>query len=289
MSGAVAAGNIVSMTSSLLAETIGQIVASPAGLGVLGLLGGSFLGVVVTRGPARWGLVEGVDPDLAPGLARPRSRCPQCGVTLNGLELLPLLGFALRRGRCRACRAPISRLYPVLEAMGGVMGVALGLATLGWLDSLIVLTALLALLALATIDARTGFLPDALTLPLACLGLGLSLLSGGIAPGEAIAGLLAGAGAFWLVSAAYRVARGQDGLGGGDVKLMGAIGAFCGPAALPAIAFAAAAAALLVTIVGRRRSTGAGSLLRTEIRFGPYLAGAGGIAILARAMLSGGG
>lgn len=219
---------------------------------------GSFVNVVALRYPdwhaALWG----------------RSQCPACGVTLPALDLLPIIGFARRRGRCGACGAAISWRYPLMELGALAIVIWAASATSGlllWASCILGWT----LLALTLIDARHKLLPDVLTLPLAAAGLAFGLA---IDPGESldrVIGAGAGYGSFAAIGWAYWRWRGIEGLGLGDAKLFAAAGAWLTWTGLPMVLLIAAPAALVVTL--GRRLLGRGSLALTqEIPFGPYLA-----------------
>mgnify|MGYP000854672880 CR=1 FL=1 len=168
-----------------------------------------------------------------------RSCCDGCGRTLGVVDLVPLLGFMLARGRCRQCGHRIDRALPLTElAAATIGGVALALqpgvdgaaaALFGW-----------GLLILALFDARSYWLPDRVTLPLLVAGLVAGLA--GVAPDfmTRLIGAAAGYAALALVAWGYRRLRGRDGLGGGDAKLFAAIGAWLGWAPLPWVLFGAA-------------------------------------------------
>ena len=241
----------------------------------LGLLIGSFINVVIHRGPRHWGLIDG---EPKGGLAAPRSYCPACKAPIPWTGLLPIISFVAQRGRCRSCGAKIALRYPIVEALGGtvalasvaILGVtwmALGAAIFGW-----------ALLALAFIDLETGFLPDAITLPLIACG----LLGGGfnfIVPlGDSLIGAGVGYAAFRAIGVAYQSMRGRDGLGQGDAKLLAAIGAWGGWMILPSVvligAVATLGAVLIAKAFGRARS------MNDPIPFGPGLCAAGFISLL---------
>ena len=219
---------------------------------------GSFLGVLVRRLPRR----------RAVGLAR--SACESCGATLAAHELVPLASYVWQRGKCRHCGEAIGSFHLAIEL--AAIGVALW-AILAepdpdrlWADCLLGWT----LLALGWIDWCWMLLPDALTLPLLVAGLLLTLLW----QPEAITLHAAGAAIGYLglrgVAWCYRVARGREGIGAGDAKLLGAAGAWLGVAPLPAIVLLAgllglAAVALLAVSDRRLQAT-------TALPFGPYLA-----------------
>jgi len=210
------------------------IAFSPLAAGggfILGSIIGSFIATLVLRWPRGESVTSG------------RSRCDGCARPLRPGELIPLLNFAVLRGRCRTCDAPIDWRHPVIElaaaligaislafdpSLGGVAG-----AVFGWM-----------LLALAMLDVEHYWLPDAVTLPL----LGAGLLAALVAPEPPLAdrliGAVAGYAALALIGLAYFAVRGRKGLGGGDPKLLAAIGAWLGWQALPFVLLAASLAGL---------------------------------------------
>ena len=236
----------------------------------LGAIIGSFLNVVIYRGPVAWGLVE--EPDRG-GLARPRSYCPHCRNQLSAIDLVPLISFIALRGQCRHCNAPIAPRYFFVELIGAMA--ALGLYAvfgLSWLTLGLCLFAW-GLIALTVIDLQTRYLPDMITLPLIGLGLAVNFQSLIVPRIDSLIGAAAGYGAFWLISELFYLIRKKEGLGGGDAKLLAAIGAFAGWQALAPTVFLASLATLLATAVTaalRRQVTA-----ETEIPFGPGLAAAG--------------
>jgi len=131
---------------------------------LFGLAVGSFLNVVIYRVPRRLSVV------------RPGSHCPRCGASIRPRDNIPLLSFLLLKGRCRACRQPISWLYPAIEFGTGLMFVLL-LQRHGWGWGLIPDAVFVsALIALAVIDAQHRLLPDAITYPGFVLAVGLRAL-----------------------------------------------------------------------------------------------------------------
>ena len=245
-----------------------------------GLVVGSFLTVVVHRLPLRleeeWRRALAGEPDDGPdskrfGLARPRSHCPACRQPIPWHGLIPLAGFALLGGRCARCRAPISWRYPLIELTCAVAtAVCAWRFGVGWASAgACILT--WALIALSFIDVEHRLLPDAITLPGLWLGLGFNLAGAFVAPlPDAVAGAMAGYGVLWLVQRAYRRLRRQEGLGSGDLKLTAMLGAWLGWEALPGIVFFASLGGVA-----------AGLAKRGPFAFGPWLALAGWIALLA--------
>lgn len=213
---------------------------------MLGLCVGSFVATLALRVPEDWR-----------GLWRGRSACPRCGAALASADLVPVVSYLALRGRCRRCGGRIAPYYPLVEAGAGLAGAVAFL----WLPPVqAVLAAVLGwwLLALALVDLRRLLLPDAMTLPLAGLGLGLAagaeLLGWPLrapAPADAAAGALLGGGGLWLVGRAYAALRRRQGLGFGDAKLAGAAGAWLGWQPLPALLLLAALGTLAAAAVAR--------------------------------------
>lgn len=260
--------------------------------GLLGLLFGSFFNVVIYRLPkmleARWqaeaAAWHGESPAPAPPftLAFPASHCPHCAHRLAWWENLPVLSWLLLRGRCHACHAAISLRYPMVELTSA--GLAAGLAAyFGWGWPLLGAALLTGyLLVLAWIDADTQLLPDCLTLPLLWLGLVFNLLSGQVSLEAALWGAIGGYGVLWLVNAMFKQLRGKNGLGGGDAKLLAALGAWLGVAALPGLIFGAA---LLAVIAGLGRVVWRRHTLNQPMPFGPWLAIAGWASLMVGPLL----
>ena len=181
----------------------------------LGLAVGSFLNVVIHRLPRGGSVVS------------PRSRCPNCQYELRWYDNIPILSWAVLRGKCRRCRTPISVRYPIVELL--TMGVFLvHLWMFGWTALMGVrLLFACALIALFAIDLEHHLLPDKITLPGIVVGLLASLI---VPPGirDAIIGTLLGGGVLWAIGEAYYRYAGQEGMGGGDVKMLAMVGAFLG-------------------------------------------------------------
>jgi leader peptidase (prepilin peptidase)/N-methyltransferase len=251
---------------------------------ILGLVIGSFLNVVIYRLPKQmehdWALQCGQTPaDPRPGLVVPGSRCPQCGHALAWFENIPLLSFIVQRGRCRACAAPIAVRYPLVElAAAGLAMVAVrafGLTP----EAVLVMVFLWTLLALAVIDARTLLLPDRLTLGLLWAGLLANALGywSALPLPDAVLGALAGYASLAAVAWGYAQLTGREGMGLGDAKLLAALGAWLGWLALPLMVLLASLLALLVGGLALWRGR---ADRHTALPFGPFLALAGGLAII---------
>lgn len=243
--------------------------------GVIGLLVGSFLNVVIHRGPSTWGLLD----DLRGNLITPRSHCPACKTPIRLIHLIPILGFVSLGGKCAACDVRIAVRYPVVEILGAIAPLA-AVCVFGLSVSAIFASFYLwSLIALAFIDAETGYLPDALTLPLISMGLIANGFGLFVTWPNALIGATTGYVAFQIIAMIFLRIRGMEGLGQGDAKMLAAFGAWLGWLALAPIVFAGAVLALLAItafyISGRRITAD------TPIPFGPSLAVAGAFALLA--------
>ncbi|EKY30648.1 putative type IV prepilin leader peptidase [Brevundimonas diminuta 470-4] len=239
-------------------------------MGGLGLIVGSFLGLVSLRLP------QGQDVVVQ------RSHCGSCGRPLKPWRLIPVVSWAMTRGKCSDCGAAIPVRYPLIELAAAAIGVwaalrfddpawALAGAVLGW-----------QLLLIAVIDAEHFWLPDALTLPLFLSGLfaAVALDPANVQSGlqwslvgplkTPLIGAAAGFGVLWLLALIYKRLRGRDGLGGGDPFLLGAIGAWVGWMGLPSVLLWASLSGLSVVaakVVLRRPVVGT-----DRLPFGVFLA-----------------
>jgi leader peptidase (prepilin peptidase)/N-methyltransferase len=288
-------------------------VALPAAA-VIGLCVGSFLNVVIHRLPRmmerdwreqalelleRAGLTTALAPfrhwsattgDAAPlrepetgepvySLASPRSACPVCGHAIPMLQNVPVVSWLVLRGRCAACRAPISPRYPLVELATGVLTVAVVLAFGPTGKALAGAVLVWMLLALAIIDFDTKYLPQDLTMPLLLIGLGLSPFPDlRFAPGpiDSIAGALIGYGLLWTLYWTWRILFRKEGIGQGDFILLAALGAWFGWIALVPLLLIAS---IIGATIGIGLTLARGRDHRVPLPFGPFLALAG-IAVL---------
>ncbi|NWG71591.1 MAG: prepilin peptidase [Parvularculaceae bacterium] len=247
--------------------------------GLLGLILGSFVNVVIYRGPALWGLV-GADRGARGTLWGPRSKCPTCGDTIAARDLIPILSYVALGGKCRSCAAAIPVRYPLIEAFGAATVVLAALVFGFTLAGALAALFFLALLALAGIDWETGYLPEAITLPLIGAGLAANLFDLYTDKVWALIGAAAGYGGFFLIATAYRRLRGRDGLGLGDAALFAAIGAWGGWPVLAPAAFLGALFALLA-LSARSALSGKPIDPLEATPFGPALCAGGALAFIA--------
>lgn len=224
---------------------------------ILGAIIGSFLATLILRWPQERSLVSG------------RSICDGCGRTLSITDLVPLISALALRGRCGSCQAPIDWLHFKVELACGLAGAAAlwfapGVEGLGWA----VLTWFL--ITLAILDHRHFWLPDALTLPLAFLGFTLAMWVTPVTIADRVIGAGLAYGGLMLIALSYRKLRDRVGMGGGDPKLLGALGAWFGWQTLPLVLLFASLAALAAAAVNAAR--GADISPSTQMPFGTYMA-----------------
>lgn len=258
-------------------------------IALLGLILGSFANVVIYRLPRiidqEWQgeldayLVEqGLKPAAteskpALSLSLPRSHCPHCATPIRYRDLIPVVSWLFLRGRCAHCKARISIRYPLVEL------VSAGLAVVAWQSTGDTLAALaiygfsMTLVLGGIIDWNSQWLPDRITLPLLWLGLFLASINHnplGLDLQHALWGAMAGYLTFWLMATGFRLVTGRDGLGGGDTKLLAALGAWLGGLALPQLLLMSSLLGLLIALWFRLRKGEQG-----EFPFGPALAASG--------------
>ena len=218
-----------------------------------GLAIGSFLNVVAYRLPR------------GESLAAPPSHCPSCDTPIKWYDNVPVLGWLMLRGRCRACGEPISWRYPAVELGTGLL---FGLVAATQDETIRVVLGLLlvtTLVPVTLIDLDTRRIPNAITLPsaIAALAAGLAL-DLDFVPEQLIAGAAAFA-FFFLAATLY-----PRGMGMGDVKLAGVLGLYLGRAVAPAIFIALITGVIVGVVIIARVGQAAGR--KTAVPFGPFLA-----------------
>lgn len=193
-----------------------RIVSALAGL--FGLIFGSFLNVCTFRWPQDESVVF------------PGSHCPKCGEAIRWYDNVPVLGYILLRGRCRACRVSISLQYPLVELATGLVWAGMfSYAGLSW-EALRGALFLTILFGIALTDARFYIIPNQFSLGGLVLGLGLAFLPGGIDPLAALLGAVLGFALLEAVAVAGKWMFKKDAMGGGDIKMMAMVGSFVGMA-----------------------------------------------------------
>lgn len=257
---------------------------------VVGLFLGSFLNVLIHRIPIMMERIWRLQDDLSKhkeiaanfsttkyNLITPNSHCPYCHKKIPGYYNIPLIGFMLLHGKCKQCKAKISWRYPIVELISALL---LGLVAIKFgytLSALAATVFLLALLTLTFIDFEKQLLPDVVTLPLLWLGLLFNLNAIFVDIQSAVLGAVVGYLILWSIYWIYKFITGNEGLGYGDMKMLAAIGAWCGWMFLPTIILIASVMAVVVTI---GLMIFANYTRKTTISFGPYLALGGAVSLL---------
>jgi leader peptidase (prepilin peptidase)/N-methyltransferase len=197
-----------------------------------------------------------------------------CNVPVKPYDNIPILGWLLLRGHCRECNGQISARYPLVEAITGVLAVAVVLVKHSAPDIVLGLVLVGILVPIALIDLDRRIIPNKITLPAAVLAIGIGLV---LAPSHVPEQLIAGvaAGGFLLIFAlAY-----PAGMGMGDVKLAAVLGLFLGSAVGPGLLIALVTGVVAGAVVMARVGVAAGR--RTKVPFGPFLALGGVVGIFA--------
>jgi len=259
------------------AAELAPFLSSPAALaaaGVFGAIWGSFFNVCIARVPAGQSIV------------RPGSRCGACGAPVRARDNLPVLSYFMLRGRCRACAAPFSPRYPLVELLAAAFGVALWWTCVA-AEPDVALPVSVArftydfaflgvLLVLSFIDLETLLLPDVITLP----AIAVFFVAGfGVHEATWVARLIGAAAGYLfvrLIADFYYYVLKREGLGLGDGKLLALIGVALGWKALPLVVFAGSILGSLISVpvllATRRRRAADESLRDVQVPFGPFLA-----------------
>ena len=221
--------------------------------GLFGLVVGSFLNVVIHRVPKRESIVW------------PSSHCPKCGAAISPKDNLPIVSYVLLRGKCRNCSERISPRYPLVEALTGLLFAGVVWEFAADLQVLRIVSGLVfvgVLVALAGTDIEYRLLPNWIVGPAAVVGLVLSVLVDPERWWVYVVSMVAVAGALFALVLAY-----PRGMGMGDVKMAGMLGAFLGPYAGLAVFLGAfvgmvvSLALMAVGVMGRRAAIPFGAFL----------------------------
>ena len=225
-------------------------------IALMGAAIGSFLNVCISRIP------------VGASLVLPPSHCPKCLHPIRFYDNIPLVSYLILRGKCRDCRAWISFQYPLVE-----LGTALLALLLFWKFGLTLklLAAFLfacVLIIITFIDLEHFIIPDVLTLPGIPVFLLLAVFVMEVSLLDAILGILIGGGILYAIAWGYELLAKREGMGGGDIKLLAMLGAFCGWKSLFFILFVSS---LLGTLVGITVMLIKGKDLKYAVPFGPFL------------------
>ncbi len=224
---------------------------------VFGAIVGSFLNVVIYRVPLRRSIVS------------PGSACPGCGKPIRWYDNIPIVSWLVLKARCRACGASIALRYPLVEMAAALLAVGTfyrwGLNVAG----LEVLVFSWVCLVLALIDYDYQILPDVITYPLIVFGFGMSFAGGVTWWLDSAVGAVFGALLPISVIVLYKLIRGEEGMGWGDVKFLAGIGAVVG---LGACVWILIVGALLGALVGLGLMVMGRGTAKTALPFGTFLA-----------------
>jgi leader peptidase (prepilin peptidase)/N-methyltransferase len=256
-----------------------------------GLVLGSFLNVVILRLPqqlkAQWknesevflGIAQEDKNKVQPinTLLWPPSHCTNCGQRIKPWQNIPVISYLLLKGRCNTCSHPISFQYPFVELFTGFLLAVTAAYSGDAINAIYAILFTLCLITLAGIDVNEKLLPDQITLPLLWIGL-FANINGTFAPlpdavTGAIAGYLSLCSLYWV----FKLVTGKEGMGYGDFKLLAALGAWLGWQMLPLIILISSAVGAVIGIAAILLG---GQDRDLQIPFGPFLAGAGWIALL---------
>lgn len=231
---------------------------------IFGAVVGSFLNVCIYRIPNE------------ESIAFPASHCPKCNKPIRGYDNIPILSYILLGGKCRACKSSISMRYPLVELISALFATALffkfGLAP----ELAVYYIFICALIVITFIDIDHYIIPDVISIPMLIIGIVLSIFNDktGLIVGfkSSLLGVIAGAGFLLLVAGAYYLIKKKEGMGMGDVKLLGMLGAFLG---LKSIFFIVFLSSILGALYGVPYAMLAKKDSSQPIPFGPFLAAAG--------------
>jgi len=226
---------------------------------IFGLCIGSFLNVCIYRLPREKISVN--NPK--------RSMCPNCGTQLHFLENIPLISYIYLLGKCRTCQSSISMRYPAVELISACFALAVSLKY-GWtFTGLIYYLLLISLVVITFIDLDFHIIPNIISLPGIVLGFIASFYLSEVSVQDSLIGILVGGGLFYGIATIFRIIRGIEGMGMGDMKLLAMLGAFLG---LKGVLFIIFISSILGTITGIMVMIHTRSFsLKLKIPYGPFL------------------
>ena len=223
---------------------------------VFGAIIGSFLNVCIYRMARDKSIVS------------PGSSCPVCNTPIRFYDNIPIVSYVMLRGKCRNCSGKISIRYLMVEAVTGGLFVALYGRTGFSLDLPVLMLFVSLLIVISCIDLDFQIIPDVLSLGGLAAGFALSFFRPAFGFLDALYGILLGGGVLFAIAMGYQLVTRREGMGGGDVKLLGMIGAFCG---IKGVLFSLMSGSLIGSIVGVPLMFIKGEGTRYAIPFGPFL------------------
>ena len=224
---------------------------------LLGAIVGSFLNVVILRLPKN---------DAS--IVYPASHCPKCLNPLSWYENIPILSYILLRGKCSHCHTSISLQYPVVEMLTALLAAAVCYKFGFSIQAGAYFLFCAALIVIIFIDIHHQIIPDVISLPGIILGFLFSFINPSVTWQSSLIGLLLGGGVLYAIAFFYSLLRKQDGMGGGDIKLLAMIGAWLGWQSLPFVILVSSASGSVIGLIAMKSQKKGGS---TRIPFGPFL------------------
>jgi leader peptidase (prepilin peptidase)/N-methyltransferase len=225
---------------------------------IFGAVVGSFLNVVILR-----------LPEEGESIVFPASRCPSCKTAIRWYDNIPMLSFFFLRGKCRSCSQTISLQYPLVEFCMAMLSLALytkfGLS----FEFFFYFLFAAALLAIIFIDIHHQIIPDVISLAGIVIGFAGSFLNTEVTWQQSGIGILLGGGILYAIAMSYYLIAGREGMGGGDIKLLGMIGGFLGWQSLLFVVFASSVTGSIIGVFAMIKQGMGG---KTRIPFGPFLA-----------------
>lgn len=224
---------------------------------ILGLIFGSFFNVCIYRLPLELSVAKG------------RSFCPSCQGLIPWFANIPVASYLALRGKCRTCEAKISLQYPLVELTTGLLFVLLWRFFGPSWHFISYVTFCSALLVITIIDLHHRIIPDEISLSGIVVGFLFVFPTGDISWSDSLLGILLGGGVFLLIAWTYEKMTKQEGLGGGDIKLLAMIGAWLGYQSLLTVILVSSCVGSVVgilTMLIQKKD------MKTAIPFGPFLA-----------------
>ena len=225
---------------------------------LFGAIVGSFLNVCIYRLPRKKSIVF------------PRSFCPSCEKPIKFYDNIPIISYLYLMGKCRHCGAGFSVKYPIVEFITAALFTLLYVMTGLTIELPVMLLFVSILIVISFIDLEFQIIPDILSLGGIVVGFLLSLVRTNFGMLDSIYGIFLGGGILFAIAYGYQFLRKREGMGGGDIKLLGMIGAFCG---IKGVIFSLMSGSLIGTIVGVPLMfiKGKGEGTGYAIPFGPFL------------------
>lgn len=223
---------------------------------LFGAIVGSFLNVCIYRLPREKSIVF------------PRSFCPSCEKSIKFYDNIPIISYLYLMGKCRHCGAKFSVKYPIVEFITAALFTLLYIMTGLTVELPVMLLFVSILIVISFIDLEFQIIPDILSLGGIVVGFLLSLVRTNFGMLDSIYGIFLGGGILFAIAYGYQFLRKREGMGGGDIKLLGMIGAFCG---IKGVIFSLMSGSLIGTIVGVPLMFIKGKGTGYAIPFGPFL------------------